>query len=86
VAHVARDVEVRTVRTSIAEAQDPGAGAALGVLTLTPYHHWRRNHLHHTMSSDLNRRGLRSTSLSEVAGHHHLGVPGAQIGGLPGLS
>ena len=29
-----------------------------GVLTLTPYHHWRRSHnIHHATASDLERRG-----------------------------
>lgn len=33
-------------------------GVALSVLTLTPFHHWRRNHLlHHASSGDLDRRG-----------------------------
>ena len=33
-------------------------GFWLGVLTFTPYYHWRRNHaLHHASSGDLDRRG-----------------------------
>ncbi len=33
-------------------------GTILSVLTLTPYHHWQKNHLlHHASSSDLDRRG-----------------------------
>ncbi len=32
-------------------------GTALGVLTLTPYHYWRRTHaIHHATSGDLDRR------------------------------
>jgi len=34
-------------------------GFITGVLTLTPYHHWRWEHaLHHATSSDLDRRGV----------------------------
>ena len=33
-------------------------GSLCGVLTLTPYHHWRRTHsLHHTSSGNLSQRG-----------------------------
>jgi len=33
-------------------------GFLLGVITLTPYHHWRKSHsLHHATSGDLDRRG-----------------------------
>ena len=33
-------------------------GVALSAVTMTPYHHWRKNHLlHHASSSDLDRRG-----------------------------
>jgi acyl-lipid omega-6 desaturase (Delta-12 desaturase) len=36
-----------------------GLGRLLGVLTLTPYAYWRRNHaLHHAGSGNLNRRGV----------------------------
>ena len=34
-------------------------GRALGVLTLTPYDYWKRNHaIHHATSSNLDRRGI----------------------------
>jgi omega-6 fatty acid desaturase (delta-12 desaturase) len=34
-------------------------GRALGVLTLTPYDYWKRNHaLHHATSANLDRRGI----------------------------
>jgi omega-6 fatty acid desaturase (delta-12 desaturase) len=34
-------------------------GCITGVLTFTPYHHWRREHaVHHATSGDLDRRGL----------------------------
>src|SRR5882757_2088961 len=34
-------------------------GRALGVLTLTPYDYWKRNHaVHHATSSNLDRRGI----------------------------
>ncbi len=34
-------------------------GVLLGVLTLTPYYYWRRNHrFHHTCSGNLDKRGI----------------------------
>jgi acyl-lipid omega-6 desaturase (Delta-12 desaturase) len=34
-------------------------GRVIGVLTLTPYDHWRRKHaLHHSTSGNLDRRGM----------------------------
>jgi omega-6 fatty acid desaturase (delta-12 desaturase) len=34
-------------------------GSLLGIMTLTPYHYWRRNHrYHHTFSGNLDRRGI----------------------------
>src|SRR5579872_2998930 len=34
-------------------------GRALGVLTLTPFDYWQRNHaIHHATSSNLDRRGI----------------------------
>ena len=34
-------------------------GRALGVLTMTPYDHWRRSHaIHHATSGNLDRRGI----------------------------
>jgi acyl-lipid omega-6 desaturase (Delta-12 desaturase) len=41
------------------QAANDCVGFALGVLTLTPYHRWRRSHaLHHATSGDLDRRGM----------------------------
>ena len=42
-------------------------GFALGVLVLTPYHCWRRQHaLHHATSGDLDRRGLGDVATMTV--------------------
>jgi omega-6 fatty acid desaturase (delta-12 desaturase) len=39
-------------------------GRVLGVLTLTPYDHWRRRHaLHHATSGNLDRRGVGDVAL-----------------------
>lgn len=48
-----------------------GANTALGyvtgILTFTPYHHWRHNHLvHHNTCADLDRRGLGDISTLTV--------------------
>ena len=43
-------------------------GRALGVLTLTPYAHWRRAHaLHHATSGNLDRRGVGDIDTLTVA-------------------
>jgi omega-6 fatty acid desaturase (delta-12 desaturase) len=40
-------------------ATNDWVGRALGVLTLTPYDYWKRNHaIHHATSSNLDRRGI----------------------------
>lgn len=42
-------------------------GFALGVLTLTPYHYWRRTHaIHHATSGDLDRRGYGDVRMLTV--------------------
>ncbi len=43
-------------------------GRTLGVLTLTPYAHWRRAHaIHHTMHGNLDRRGVGDVDTLTVA-------------------
>jgi len=42
-------------------------GRVLGVLTLTPYDYWKRNHaVHHATSSNLDRRGIGDIDLMTV--------------------
>jgi omega-6 fatty acid desaturase (delta-12 desaturase) len=42
-------------------------GCALGVLTLTPYHRWRKHHaIHHASSGDLDRRGCGDVHMLTV--------------------
>jgi omega-6 fatty acid desaturase (delta-12 desaturase) len=42
-------------------------GRVLGVLTLTPYDYWKRNHaIHHATSSNLDRRGIGDIELLTV--------------------
>jgi omega-6 fatty acid desaturase (delta-12 desaturase) len=42
-------------------------GRVLGVLTLTPYYYWQRNHaIHHATSSNLDRRGIGDIELLTV--------------------
>jgi len=43
-------------------------GRAIGVLTLTPYDHWRRSHaVHHATSGNLDRRGVGDMTTLTVA-------------------
>jgi omega-6 fatty acid desaturase (delta-12 desaturase) len=43
-------------------------GRVIGVLTLTPYDHWRRNHaVHHASSGNLDRRGVGDVATLTVA-------------------
>jgi omega-6 fatty acid desaturase (delta-12 desaturase) len=43
-------------------------GAWLGILTLTPYHYWKRTHaVHHASSGDLDRRGMGDIATLTVA-------------------
>jgi omega-6 fatty acid desaturase (delta-12 desaturase) len=45
-----------------------GIGIALGMLTLTPFYRWRRDHiLHHVTSGDLDRRGFGDITTLTVA-------------------
>jgi omega-6 fatty acid desaturase (delta-12 desaturase) len=49
-------------------------GRILGVLTLTPYDYWKRNHaIHHATSSNLDRRGIGDIELLTVK--EYLGKP-----------
>jgi len=48
-------------------AANTWVGRALGVLTLTPYDYWKRNHaVHHATSSNLDRRGIGDIDLMTV--------------------
>ena len=48
-------------------------GGALGVLTLTPYRVWLREHaLHHAAASNLDRRGIGDVTTITVAEYHAL--------------
>jgi omega-6 fatty acid desaturase (delta-12 desaturase) len=52
-------------------------GRALGVLTLTPYDHWRRTHaLHHAGSGNLDRRGIGDVETLTVREYRSLGFWG----------
>lgn len=43
-------------------------GRLIGVLTMTPYHYWRRTHaIHHATSGNLDRRGLGAVETLTVA-------------------
>jgi omega-6 fatty acid desaturase (delta-12 desaturase) len=48
-------------------------GRALGVLTLTPYDYWKRNHaIHHATSSNLDRRGIGDIDTLTIAEYRAL--------------
>ncbi|MDO9432233.1 MAG: fatty acid desaturase [Phenylobacterium sp.] len=48
-------------------------GRLIGVLTMTPYHCWRRSHaIHHATSGDLDRRGLGDIATLTVAEYRAL--------------
>jgi acyl-lipid omega-6 desaturase (Delta-12 desaturase) len=48
-------------------AANTWVGRVLGVLTLTPYDYWKRNHaIHHATSSNLDRRGIGDIDLLTV--------------------
>ncbi len=48
-------------------------GCMLGVLVLTPYAYWRRQHaLHHATSGDLDRRGMGDVHIATVAEYVNL--------------
>jgi acyl-lipid omega-6 desaturase (Delta-12 desaturase) len=50
------------------------AGRVIGVLTLTPYDHWRRSHAaHHASSGNLDRRGIGDIATLTVA--EYLALP-----------
>ncbi|HUR43790.1 MAG TPA: fatty acid desaturase [Aestuariivirga sp.] len=49
-------------------------GRAIGVLTLTPYDHWRHSHaLHHAGSGNLDRRGMGDIDTLTIAEYQALG-------------
>jgi omega-6 fatty acid desaturase (delta-12 desaturase) len=49
-------------------AANDWVGRVLGVLTLTPYDYWKRNHaVHHATSSNLDRRGIGDIETLTVA-------------------
>jgi acyl-lipid omega-6 desaturase (Delta-12 desaturase) len=49
-------------------AMNDWVGRALGVLTLTPYDYWKRNHaVHHATSGNLDRRGIGDIETLTVA-------------------
>src|SRR3954464_12982517 len=52
-------------------------GRALGVLTLTPYDYWKRNHaVHHATSSNLDRRGIGDIETLTVEEYRSRSLPG----------
>ena len=52
-------------------------GRVLGVLTLTPYDYWKRNHaMHHATSSNLDRRGIGDIDTLTVAEYRARSVVG----------
>ena len=54
-------------------AANDAVGFFLGVLTLTPYHYWRRTHaVHHATSGNLDRRELGDVSTLTVAEYQAL--------------
>ncbi|HLY91374.1 MAG TPA: fatty acid desaturase [Acetobacteraceae bacterium] len=54
-------------------AANDGLGRVLGVLTLTPYGHWRKGHaVHHACSGSLDRRGRGDVEMLTVAEYEAL--------------
>lgn len=52
-------------------------GRVIGVVTLTPYDHWRRTHaLHHAGSGNLDRRGIGDVATLTVREYRELGMWG----------
>ena len=52
-------------------------GRVLGVLTLTPYDYWKRNHaVHHATSSNLDRRGIGDIETLTVEEYRSRSLPG----------
>lgn len=52
-------------------------GSILGVITLTPYYHWRKMHAkHHSSSGDLDFRGLGDVDMLTVEEYKQLGLWG----------
>ena len=56
-------------------------GRTIGVLTLTPYHTWRRDHaIHHATSGNLDRRGIGDVTTLTVADFDGFLERGGRIG------
>ena len=52
-------------------------GRVLGVLTLTPYDYWKRNHaMHHATSNNLDRRGIGDIDTLTVEEYRARSLPG----------
>ena len=48
-------------------------GSSLGIITLTPYHRWRKHHaIHHATSGDLDRRGSGDIHMLTVREYEQL--------------
>jgi len=51
-------------------------GNILGVLTLTPYHYWRKNHaFHHSFSGNLDKRGIGDVDTFTVKEYQAFSLP-----------
>jgi acyl-lipid omega-6 desaturase (Delta-12 desaturase) len=60
-----------------ARALNEAIGSVLGVVTLAPYHYWRRTHaLHHANANNLDRRGLGYMNLLTVDEYRALSPAG----------
>src|SRR2546422_1517608 len=60
-------------------------GSILGVLTLTPYHYWKKTHaLHHATSGNLEHRGVGDIDTLTV-GEDLAPRPRVDVAGPPGL-
>jgi omega-6 fatty acid desaturase (delta-12 desaturase) len=54
-------------------AKNDWVGRIIGVLTLTPYHHWRKTHAaHHATTGNLDRRGKGDITTLTVSEYRHL--------------
>ena len=58
-------------------AMNDWVGRVLGVVTLTPYDYWKRNHaIHHATSGNLDRRGVGDIETLTVAEYRARSLPG----------
>ena len=61
-------------------AANSWVGRVLGVLTLTPYDYWKRNHaIHHATSSNLDRRGIGDIDMLTVEEYRGRGFWGRML-------